>query len=231
LTPPVIIATEQGRRKFAAQSERDIHSRPIHNGSFSSSISVFDHLSTFTTLSSIIFHFSSASSKIVPRKYPDTTMTVAETIQPSFLVTPLPGKGMSVIATAPIPADTLLFSELPLLLLLDESHSTPLQTRVLAAFNKLPPKPRAGLLSLCSNLDAGRKHADEAIALGVWKANNFCLDSEGTVNGIFELAARLNHACIGGENCRWEWNPETREMAFYTVRDIEVRLPDLLCGD
>lgn len=38
-----------------------------HNGSFSSSTSIFDHLPTFTTLSSIIFHFSSASSGKISR--------------------------------------------------------------------------------------------------------------------------------------------------------------------
>ncbi|KAI5814064.1 hypothetical protein BZA77DRAFT_319521 [Pyronema omphalodes] len=153
-------------------------------------------------------------------------MTVSETPQPQpqppyFTITPLPGKGMSAITTTRIPSDTLLFTERPLLLLSGPSQSIPLHTRVLTAFHQLHPKSQAAFLSLCSNLSPGEKHTDETIALAVWKANNFCLNSEGSINGVFELAARLNHACVGGDNCRWEWDRETREMRFWTTRDVE----------
>lgn len=71
------------------------------------------------------------------------------------------------------------------------------------------------------------EHSDETVVLGVWKANNFCLDDAGTVNGVFELASRLNHACVGGENCRWEWDAARRVLAFWTVTDVLVSTP---CG-
>jgi len=62
----------------------------------------------------------------------------------------------------------------------------------------------------------------------VWKANNFCLDGEGTANGVFALAARLSHACVGGENYRWVWDAVRGELEFWTERDIAVRSPPSL---
>jgi hypothetical protein len=149
-------------------------------------------------------------------------MTVTEV---PFALAPIPGKGIAVIATQPIPANTLLFTETPLLLLTGASHSIPTKTRFLDEFERLPKDQRAVLLLLCSNLPEGQPHSDEAIALGVWKANNFCLDDEGTVNGLFALAARLNHSCIGGENCRWEYDHDEGTMSFWTDKDVMVRIP------
>ena len=139
-----------------------------------------------------------------------------------FTCAPLAGRGIAVLATRAIPANTLLFTEAPLLLLADESHTTAQHTRVLSAFQRLPKPQRATFLGLCSNLPPGPKHADAAVALGVWKANNFCLDSAGTVNGVFALAARLNHACIGGENCRWVWDEAEGLISFWTDTDVAV---------
>lgn len=154
-------------------------------------------------------------------------MTVPEL---PFALVPLPGKGIAVLATQAIAANTLLFTEPPLLLLTNESHSIPQATRVLTAFKRLPKERRAALLSLCSNLPPDAVHRDDAVALGVWKANNFCLDSEGTVNGLFALAARLNHSCIGGENCRWEYDHDMQTMSFWTDRDVVVRIqPPRFC--
>jgi hypothetical protein len=151
-------------------------------------------------------------------------MTVPELPVCPFALAPIPGKGIAVIATQPIPANTLLFTESPLLLLTDESHSIPQNTRVLTAFARLPKAARVVLLSLCSNLPEEQQHTDEAVTLGVWKANNFCLDGEGTVNGLFALAARLNHSCIGGENCRWVYNHDEATMSFWTDKDVLVRV-------
>ncbi|KAI5854276.1 hypothetical protein BZA05DRAFT_467826 [Tricharina praecox] len=179
---------------------------------------------------------------------PSTTSTGAHTpslpplapLHP-FTVTALPGKGLALLATSFIPTGTHLFSESPLLLLTSSSsHALPQSTRVLAGFSLLPPAPRAALLALCSNLPLIPVPTDESTALAVWKANNFCLDSEGTVNGVFALAARLNHACVGGENCRWVWvadgegegkgedggegegEAERGQIQFWTDRDIAV---------
>lgn len=164
-----------------------------------------------------------------------------------FMLAPLPGKGMAVIATAPIPAGTLLFTESPLMLLSPLDHQsgqsadsasatpatatttvTPHEARVLARFWRCDASQRQAILALCSNLSSlgeGGAPTADAVALGVWKANNFCLDGAGTVNGVFELASRLNHACVGGDNCRWEWDGGPGTVAFWTVRDVVVREP------
>jgi hypothetical protein len=138
-----------------------------------------------------------------------------------FVLVTIPGKGIGVLATERIPAGTLLFAELPLLLL-DYSGTLPLSVRVLAGYGALPQLQKDGTLSLCSNLPEGKNHPEEDMVLGVWKVNNFCLDDEGLVNGLFLLAARLNHACVGGENCRWEWDLEEGLIRFWTDRDVEV---------
>ena len=137
-----------------------------------------------------------------------------------FKLAALPNKGIAVVATRAIPAGTLLFTEQPLLLLARESHATSHSARVLAGFARLPPAAGSALMDLCSNLAPGA--AEAAVVLGVWKANVFCLDEDGTVNGLFALAARLNHACCGGENCRWEWDSEEGVMRFWTDQDVEV---------
>ena len=183
-----------------------------------------------------------------------------------FRLGPLPGKGVAVIATAPICAGTLLFAESPLMLLsphdgqssqssqsgdapLVTTTRTPHEARVLARFWSCGASQRQAILALCSNLSCsslpvvagggadggadgggnrtgagvGGPPTADTVALGVWKVNNFCLDAVGTVNGVFELASRLNHACVGGDNCRWEWDgrgPGT--VAFWTVRDVAV---------
>ncbi|KAF8541343.1 hypothetical protein BDD12DRAFT_878914 [Trichophaea hybrida] len=144
-------------------------------------------------------------------------MAAFPTPQYPFTLTPLANKGISVIATSSIPSNTLLFTESPLLLLSSSSSHCP--TRILSTFHLQPSPQKRLLLSLCSNLP--QTSSDEEVILGVWKTNNFCLDLEGTVNGVFEIASRLNHACVGGENCRWDWDGERGVLTFWTVKDVQ----------
>jgi len=155
-----------------------------------------------------------------------------------FVLAAVAGKGLALLATSSIAAGTHLFSEAPILLLTrSSSHALPQAARVLAGFSQLAAVPRAALLALCSNLPAVPAADDECTALAVWKANNFCLDAGGTTNAVFALAARINHACVGGENCRWTWvRNETQggerggEIQFWSERDIVVRPGLSMCG-
>jgi len=144
-----------------------------------------------------------------------------------FALLPLPGKGIGVIATRAIPANHLLFAEGPIMLL---SQAATKRDAVLASFAMLSKPAKTAYLSLANGFsEPGLLEETEANILGVWKSNNFCLDDEGISNAVFILSSRLNHACIGGENCRWEFEMDNEDdgrpvMRFYTDRTIEVSL-------
>lgn len=135
---------------------------------------------------------------------------------PPFECRALPGKGIGIVATSFIPAETLLVTAPPLFLIKSAVDASP--GLITAAFEALPTNLSRAYLDLFPAPDAPDP------VLGVWKANNFCLDSQGIVNGVFDLPSRFNHSCLGGDNARWEWDEEEDLMRFYTDRDIEVSL-------
>lgn len=135
-------------------------------------------------------------------------------LSPPFECQILPGKGTGVIATSFIPAETLLITAPPLLLVMSSADATP--DLITAAFKALPTKLSSAYLALFSAPELPDP------VLGVWKANNFCLDSRGIVNGVFDVPSRFNHSCLGGDNARWEWDEEDELISFYADCDIEV---------
>jgi hypothetical protein len=95
-----------------------------------------------------------------------------------------------------------------------------MSTRVLVAFAKLDFAQQSEILELCSNLPS--LVSPEEAVLGIWQANNFCLNTDGTANGLFALGARLNHACVGGSNCYWQWDEDKCIIQFWTDKNVEV---------
>jgi hypothetical protein len=143
----------------------------------------------------------------------------------AYAVLPLPNKGLSVLSTRRIQANTPLLTAAPLLLIRSATGCSPdgSPELIISAFRLLPAAQKTAYLRLCDGLEekTGRRHTEEERILGVWKCNNFCLDAEGTVNAVFDLPSRLNHACIGGENCCWTWDDGEEEIGFVVEREVD----------
>lgn len=137
-----------------------------------------------------------------------------------YTVVPIPQKGLSVLSTRSLPSGTHLVTASPLLLLHTKAGCTP--ELILGTFAGLSAETKATYLQLCHGLPERPRPTKDEIVLGVWKCNNFCLDDEGTVNAVFDLPSRLNHACVGGENCVWRWDAEEEVVTFETDREVEV---------
>ncbi|KAG0636652.1 hypothetical protein HOY80DRAFT_341309 [Tuber brumale] len=135
---------------------------------------------------------------------------------PYFTIIPLADKGLGAIATITIPANTLLFSEPPLLWITDSSTKIDKAERVSAAFAALSLPLRALFLSL-----AGGGGGAETGVEGVWKCNSFMLTTDGRENAVFALASRINHSCDGGENAYWKWEGGEGRIEFWSGRRVE----------
>ncbi|KAL7275579.1 hypothetical protein RUND412_001477 [Rhizina undulata] len=142
--------------------------------------------------------------------------------EPPFRLVTLPGKGVSVIATRSIPASTLLFSESPVILVNCAQQTTKIQ-RLFKSFSNLSEETKTLYIALCNGqpITEPLEPSSNENVLGIWKTNAFSLDGQGLLNGIFSLSSRLNHACVGSDNCRWEWDVEEKVINFYTDRDTE----------
>lgn len=136
---------------------------------------------------------------------------------PLFEILTIPHKGQSVFATRSIRANTALFQEPPLITI-SAARTTAKHASLPHAFSLLPAPQKTAYLALCNS------HRDTPAVLGIWKTNTFVLDAAGVVNAVFCTASRLNHACRGGENARWEWCAVRGLVTFWTDRDIEVRV-------
>ncbi|RPA92664.1 SET domain-containing protein [Choiromyces venosus 120613-1] len=134
---------------------------------------------------------------------------------PYFEIIALPKKGLGAIATTTIPANTLLFSEPPLLWI---THSPELEEaeqaeHVNTAFAALSGALQTLFLSLAGGVEAGVE--------GAWKCNNFMLTSDGRENAVFAAASRINHSCNGGENAYWRWEGGKGRIEFWSGRRVE----------
>ncbi|KAG0135046.1 hypothetical protein HOY82DRAFT_668194 [Tuber indicum] len=143
-----------------------------------------------------------------------TTPTPPASPSPYFKITHLANKGLGAIATSIIPANTLLFSEQPLLRIAHSSSSSiDRAERVSVAFAALSLPSRTVFLSLAGGAEAGVE--------GAWKCNNFMLTPDGRENAVFALASRINHSCDGGENSYWRWEGGEGRIEFWSGRRVE----------
>ncbi|CUS14177.1 unnamed protein product [Tuber aestivum] len=142
------------------------------------------------------------------------TPTPPPSPSPYFKITGLGEKGLGAIATSTIPANTLLFSESPLLKVLHSpSSGIDKAEQVSAAFTALPAHSQTLFLSLAGGAEAGVE--------GAWKCNNFMLTTDGLENAVFAHASRINHSCDGGENAYWRWEGGKGRIEFWSGKRVE----------
>lgn len=169
--------------------------------------------------------------------------TYTETVTSLYKVTPIPNKGLGVIALQTIPAGTRITSEAPILKALREPDGID-PFPVYEAFEALPPSAQDeySLLSASQNqienaLDCIDDDDDLPEGLREWIAkiaaifecNNFEIGTQSevqddgsvmTLAGVFPLAARINHSCR--PNVAQTWNTEINQLTIHAIRDIQA---------
>jgi hypothetical protein len=171
------------------------------------------------------------------------SVTYTETATSLYKVTPIPNKGLGVIALQAIPAGTRITSEAPLLKALREPDGID-PFPVYEAFEALTSSAQDeySQLSAASNqiehaLDCIDDDDDLPEGLREWIAkiaaifecNNFEIGAQSevqedgsimTLAGVFPLAARMNHSCR--PNVAQTWNSLLGELTIHATRDIQV---------
>jgi SET domain-containing protein len=138
-----------------------------------------------------------------PLRHPETLGKVIE-------IRSTPTSGLGIFALHPIPPNTLLLSETPLLTLLDSgTRIDPLPKMV----KSLSPAHRKAYLSLYSY----RYKPHESIYRSILYSNGFGVGK--TATGVFETASRFNHSCV--PNARFGWDEERGRMVYVSKRKIE----------
>ncbi|KZP15840.1 SET domain-containing protein [Athelia psychrophila] len=131
-----------------------------------------------------------------------------------YIIQPIPGKGMGVLATRSIKYGELILSESPLF---TQSHTVAAST-IQAA---LAPKSDADKRKY---LELSNCHAEMPPLHGIYETNAFPCGATDTGNavakgGIFLEGSRFNSSCRQNvNNC---WNARKEVIEFRAVRDIE----------
>lgn len=130
-------------------------------------------------------------------------------------VRPVPGKGLGLIATAPISAGSLILSEAPLIRL--STHELGFY-RLQWEADRLSPSDKANFYQL------HHTGMDELPSvLEIWRKNSFAT-SGSKHNGeetqsVFKIISRINNSC--NPNCSVSWNEEQNKMNVYAIKDIQ----------
>jgi hypothetical protein len=131
-----------------------------------------------------------------PLRYPETVGDLIE-IRPSSL------GGLGVFALRNIPAGTIILSEKPLVVLVDDG------TRVdplIASVNALSP----ARMKAFYNLSSYSSGPSESRLRSIVYSNGFTI---GMGSGVFETASRINHSCV--ENTKYVWKKSIGRMVYY----------------
>ncbi|KAB8304897.1 hypothetical protein EYC80_004224 [Monilinia laxa] len=149
-------------------------------------------------------------------------LRLPETIGILIEVRTSPKGGLGVFALCPIPPNTLLLSEQPLVILTDTgTRIDPLDALVSA----LSPSRKNAFLSL----HAYRANPRETRNRSILYSNGFGVGKvESLSTGVFETASRFNHACVPNAGYRWEEEVEENgengelggRMKYFSRRDI-----------
>ncbi|KAF8456805.1 hypothetical protein BDZ91DRAFT_745056 [Kalaharituber pfeilii] len=136
-------------------------------------------------------------------------------------------KGQGMVATAAIPAGTLIIAEEPLFTLPDprilayisiRNHApfpnSKLNELVTEAVQKLPKEKQIAFLGLHNAYPKD----DTAPFLGIWQTNCFAVGNDDTQSGIFVESSRINHSCV--PNAIHTWNYNTKLMEVRATKDI-----------
>ncbi|KAJ8066533.1 hypothetical protein OCU04_005589 [Sclerotinia nivalis] len=186
-------------------------------------ISVPTPISTTSTVSTATSRRSpvgtSASKPFMnpPAFSEEPPLRVPETIGTLIEVRTSPKGGLGIFALCPIPPNTLLLSEKPLVILTDTgTRQDPLDALVAA----LSPSHKAAFLSLHAYQANPRESRNRSIlysnGFGVGKVENLS-------TGVFETASRFNHACVANSGYRWEEDADRKgRMKYFSIRHIEM---------
>lgn len=122
----------------------------------------------------------------------------------------MPGKGIGMTATAPIPLGALIISERPLF----SVPLSPTNTAILREVARLSPENRAAFLALHN------AHPISEITpfLGIFRTNSFGLGVDAVRGGLFEICSRFNHSC--SPNAMFTWNHKTLCIEIHAADDI-----------
>ncbi|ESZ98953.1 hypothetical protein SBOR_0611 [Sclerotinia borealis F-4128] len=175
-------------------------------------------LSTVTSQSKQIDASGSKSSIQPSTLSEEPPLRVPETIGTLIEVRTSPKGGLGVFALCPIPINTLLLSEQPLVILTDTGTRTdPLDALVSA----LSPSRKAEFLSLHAYQANPRESRNRSILY----SNGFGVGKvESLSTGVFGTASRFNHACVA--NARYKWEEEDvhgelgGRMKYFSKRDV-----------
>jgi len=133
-----------------------------------------------------------------PLRYPETLQSLIE-------IRITEGKGLGIFALVDIPANTVLLSEAPLVILQDTgTRVDPLEVSLAA----LSPERRASFLSLSHY----SSNPNESIARSIVYSNGYSIKND-MATGLFETASRINHSCV--PNSSYIWKDGAERIIFW----------------
>ncbi|EPY51207.1 histone lysine methyltransferase Set5 [Schizosaccharomyces cryophilus OY26] len=122
-----------------------------------------------------------------------------------YKVTPIPGKGMGMVAKIDIPAGTRIYSETPLIRTKSDAKEI---EEALSSKTKEEQEAFHNLFNA---------HPDTmGPFLGPFYSNALTIDE--SKGGMFLLGSRMNHDC--SPNVKHTWNPVLDQVTVHSVRDI-----------
>ncbi|KAK4135357.1 SET domain-containing protein [Trichocladium antarcticum] len=191
-------------------------------------------------------HVATAPAFTNPELTKHLNQDLVQTVPARHEVREIPGKGMGVVATAPIPRGALILANTASILVdyrayhtLPTAHYTDLQTHAAA---HLPPAHRAALLNLSSHNPRTNPPADPADISGILATNIFDIDFDTDIDidididldldpedeekeeesptfaALFPAIARLNHACR--PNADYRFDHAALAQSVRAARDI-----------
>jgi hypothetical protein len=136
--------------------------------------------------------------------------------------TELPGKGIGIVATAPITAWTLILAERPLLIVpravVTGSPTPALNACVAAEVSKLT-KPKQDAFRSLHDAKIDPPSVSSPL-LSIIKTNGFGLGGSAVSTGVFEVISRFNHSC--SPNATFLWNESVGHTEVRACVDISV---------
>ncbi|KAA8892875.1 hypothetical protein FN846DRAFT_608802 [Sphaerosporella brunnea] len=130
----------------------------------------------------------------------------------------IPGKGIGILATSPIPSGSLIIAEAPLFTIPSDfggrfmAITRDLESYILTAISRLSKPQQKAFLSLHS-----AQAPELPPFLSIIATNSFALDT--TIAGIFDLCSRFNHSCV--PNAGYRWNKDAQKLEVRAHEEIQ----------
>ncbi|KAM3413582.1 hypothetical protein BST61_g11451 [Cercospora zeina] len=130
-----------------------------------------------------------------------------------FRITAIQEKGRGVVASQPIPAGTLILSEVPIVTVPKYTNEKHYSKIILPQLQHLTVAQKHEFFDLSNNF-----HEMRPIE-GIAKTNAIPLGPSASVGALFLRCSRFNHGCT--PNAAYHWNESVLEERVYSVRDID----------